>query len=436
MKLNYKFRLYPSGVQVSKLEETLMVCRGVYNTALTQRRWAWRQGRRSVSYYQQATELAEAKASCPELGQVHSQVLQDVLRRLDKSFYSFFRRVARGEKSGYPRYKGRNRYDSFNYPQSGFSFSENEKKLKLSKIGSIRIRRHRPFPDGAAIKTCTIKREGERWYAVFSLEIPHASKREERAKPPELASPVGVDAGLTHLVALSTGETVEAPGFFRRAEEKLVKEQRRLSRKKKGSNNRDKQRKKVARAHGKVANQRRDFLHKLSRRLVNEHDLIVLEDLRIKDMARNRRLSKSITDAGWGTLAYMLNYKAEEAGGLAIKVSPKGTSQACSGCGAQVPKDLSVRVHLCPGCGLTLDRDVNAAINILALGLKTLGLKPAGQGLPEPGFPHGEARNACGDSASSPPPTLVGVGGVSRIVETGSSVPKGEVVHTRNQENR
>jgi len=425
MKLNYKFRLYPSGVEVSRLEGTLEVCRGVYNTALTQRRWAWRQGRRSMSYRQQAAELTEAKASYPELGQVHSQVLQDVLRRLDKSFYNFFRRVASGEKPGYPRYKGRNRYNSFTYPQSGFSFTRNGKKLKLSKIGSVRIRRHRPFPDGAAVKNCTIKREGERWYAIFSLEIPHKTSKEDGEKAPvnfKPTSPVGVDAGLAHLVALSTGECVEAPKFFRKAEAKVIKEQRRLSRRKKGSNNRDKQRKRVARAHRKVADQRRDFLHKLSRWLVDEHGLIVLEDLRIKNMVRNRRLSKSITDAAWGTLANMLSYKAEEAGGLVLKVPPYDTSQACSGCGAQVPKDLSARVHSCPGCGIALDRDVNAAVNILALGLKKLGLKTAGQDLPEPGGPHGEARNACGDLASIPPPTLVGVGGVSRIVETGSSV--------------
>lgn len=217
MRLNYKFRLYPSGIQVSKLEETLEVCRGVYNTALTQRRWAWRQGKRSVSYRQQAAELAEAKASCPELGQVHSQVLQDVLRRLDKSFNNFFRRVARREKPGYPRYKGRNRYDSFTYPQSGFSFTRNEKKLELSKIGSIRIRKHRPFPDGALIKTCTIKREGDRWYAIFSLEIPDKTPKEDGEKAPidfKPASPVGVDAGLTHLVALSTGGDRGGPRVF------------------------------------------------------------------------------------------------------------------------------------------------------------------------------------------------------------------------------
>jgi len=351
--------------------------------------------------------------------------LQDVLRRLDKSFNSFFHRVARGERPGYPRYKGSTRYNSFTYPQSGFSFARNEKKLRLSKIGSVRIRRHRPFPDGALIKTCTVKREGDRWYAVFSLEIPDKTSKEDGEKAPvdfKPASPVGIDVGVVHLAALSTGECVEAPGFFRRAEAKVVKEQKRLSRRKMGSNKRNQQRKRVARAHRKVADQRRDFLHKLSRRLADEHDLIVLEDLRIKHMVRNRRLSKSITDAAWGTLANMLSYKAEEAGGLVLKVPPYDTSQSCSGCGAQVPKDLSARVHSCPECGLTLDRDVNAAVNILALGLKTLGLKPAGQGLPEPGFSHGEARNACGDSASIPPPTLVGVGGVSRIVETGSSV--------------
>lgn len=286
---------------------------------------------------------------------------QDVLRRLDKSFSAFFRRAKKGEKPGFPRYKGRSRYNSFTYPQFGFKFKE-EKKLFLSKIGTINIRKHRDIPSEATIKTCTIKREGDRWYVCFSLELPDVPHMQS------FTSPVGIDVGILSIAALSDGTIHEAPGHYRRQERRLAREQRSLCRKKRGSNNRRKQAKKAAEIHRKIANRRKDFLHKLSRSIVDKHDLIVVEDLKIKNMVKNRHLSKSIADASWGTLISMLSYKAEEAGGRVIKVDPGHTSQVCSGCGERVNKSLSVRIHSCPYCDLTIDRDVNAAINIMGSG--------------------------------------------------------------------
>ena len=361
MKRTYKYRLYPNREQVERLSNTLETCLQIYNCALTQRRWYCREKKKSLSYNQQAKEMAEASREDSEMAQVHSQVRQDVLRRLDKSFFAFFRRTLKGEKSGFSRYKSRNRYHSFTYPQAGFRL-KGEKKLFLSKIGTVRIRKHRDIPSGATIKTLTIKREGDRWYACFSLELPDVPQKQA------FSSPVGIDMGTLKLATLSDGTAHAAPGHYRKLERRLAREQRSLSRKMKGSNNRTKQVRKVAEVNRRIANKRKDSLHKLSRSIVNEHDLIMVEDLKITSMVKNRNLAKSIADASWGTLISMLSYKAEEAGGRVIKVDPRHTSQVCSGCGEMVEKSLSTRTHNCPYCNLIIDRDVNAAINIMGSG--------------------------------------------------------------------
>ena len=206
-------------------------------------------------------------------------------------------------------------------------------------------------------------RDVDHWYACFSVELPEV-------KPPTSSLPreekqIGVDAGLKNLLALSSGEIMENPRWFRKTEKRLAKGQRNLSRKEKASNNQEKQRIKVARLHRKVRNQRKDLHHKISRKLVKKYDLVVFENLTIRNMVRNPHFAKSIADAGWGQLIRFTQYKAEEAGIWVECVNPKGISQVCSGCGRAVSKTLGVRVHECPYCELTLDRDVNAAINIL-----------------------------------------------------------------------
>jgi len=210
MKRTYKYRLYPNKEQVESLCDTLEACRKIYNCGLTHRRWHYREKRKSLSYTRQAKEMAEASREDPELAQVHSQVRQDALRRLDKAFLSFFRRAREGEKPGFPRYKGGNRYHSFTYPQHGFKL-KGEKKLFLSKIGSIRIRKHRAIPEDARIKTCTKKKEGDRWYACFSIDLPDVPRKEF------YENPVGIDVGILNLASLSDGTTHETPRHVRDA---------------------------------------------------------------------------------------------------------------------------------------------------------------------------------------------------------------------------
>jgi putative transposase len=361
VKRTYHYRLYPTNEQQRIFTQWLTTCRILYNTSLAERRGAWTTEHRSVTYTEQANHLKATKTTNSCLRVVHSQVLQDVLRRLDKTFKAFFRRVRHGEKAGYPRFKGRNRYDSFTYPQSGFALDSTTKKLVLSKIGAVNITHHRPLPVEGVITTCTTKRDVDHWYACFTVELP-----EKHFLPPsDITTAVGVDVGLTHLLALNNGELIENPRWFRTSEKKLAKEQRRLSRKKKGSHNRDKQKVKVARVHRTIRNQRKDFHHKVSRQLVDTYELIVYEDLTITNMVKNHHLAKSISDAGWGQLMYFTQYKAEEAGTWVEYVNAYGTTQVCSRCGKLVPKTLAMRIHKCPYCGLVLHRDTNSATEIL-----------------------------------------------------------------------
>ena len=375
-KQAYTFRLYPTSVQVQALTWTVDRCRELYNAALQERRDAYRMVGKHITYYDQANQLPEIKELREEYQGIHSQVLQDVLRKVDKTFKAFFARCKRAATPGFPRYKGKGHFDSFTYPQGGYSLTA-DNHVCLSKIGSIKIKLHREIK--GTVKTCTIKREGEQWYVVFICEVePELLEASDDA--------VGIDLGLLHFATLSTGETIENPRYYRRAERKLERLQQALSHKKRGSTRRRKAVKQVAKAHRKVANQRRDFLHKQSRKLVNVYGLIVFEDLQPANMSKRPKpkqdekgvylpngaaakggLNKSITDAGWGMFQKCCTYKAANAGRQVLFVNPKYTSQICSGCGAVVEKDLAERWHSCE-CGSELDRDHNAAVNILRLG--------------------------------------------------------------------
>ena len=245
--------------------------------------------------------------------------------------------------------------------------------LCLSKIGDVRIIQHRPIE--GKVKTLTVTRSrAVKWYAVFSSEV--------EVKPIRNRLPaVGVDFGLNSLVALSDGTLIEAPRSYRMAEERLGRAQRCLSKKRRGSRNREKARLRVASVCERVANQRWDYACKTARSIVNRYERVYVEDLNVQGMMRNRRLSKSLGDAGRGMLRNALTYMAERSEGVTAFVSPRGTSQTCSGCGAYVRKDLSVRTHRCPECGLTIDRDVNAARNILrkGIGLERAEYTPVGE---------------------------------------------------------
>jgi len=313
----------------------------------------------SRTYEDQAAMLVAEKKDGNFKG-VFSQVLQDVLRRLDKSFKAFFRRVKNGEKPGYPRFKGKGWYKSFTYPQIGYKLEGS--KLTLSKIGSIRIFKHREIE--GKIKTCTIKKDNlGHWYAILVSE-----KEDVPLVEPKTA--IGADVGLNSLVALSTGETVEYPRYYIQAENKLAVAQRNLSRKKKGSRSRLKAKIKVAKLHQKIQNHRDEFLHQVSRKIVDSADLIVFENLNIQGLLKNHHLAKHIQDHAWGKLIQFTQSKAAKAGKMVELVESRYTSQKCSQCGMMVPKTLADRVHLCPNCGLELDRDINASINIRTLGLR------------------------------------------------------------------
>lgn len=360
MQRTYKFRLYPTKEEQKNIQFTLERCRLLYNRLLAERIAAYKQTGQSLTYFEQKATLPERKQYIPELKNVHSQVLQHVVERLDKAYQAFFRRVKNGEKAGFPRFKPESRYNSFTYPQSGFSIEG--KHLRLSKIGNVRIRLHRQ-PQGT-IKTCTIMVKNGKYYACFSCEV-------ESIPLPASEKQIGIDLGISTLAVTSDGERIESPQFLRKSEEKLKRKQRAVSKKKRGSNRRRKAVRELARLHEKVTNQRKDYAHKQSRKLIHEYGLIAFEDLNIQGMVKNHHLAKSIADSGWNGLVQFVTYKAESAGRQVVKVNPYRTSQRCSNCGEIVPKSLAVRIHQC-SCGYVADRDENAAINILKLAVQNV----------------------------------------------------------------
>jgi len=370
VKKTYKYRLYPTKSQKEILEKHLSLCRWLYNRFLEERRTLYEKNKTRVSCYDQIKEIPALKKEKPELKEVHSQTLQDVVRRLDKAFQNFFRRIkenknGKKQKPGYPRFKGYWRYDSFVYPQSGFELKDN--KLNLSKIGSLKIKFHRLIK--GTPKTLILKRTNtNKRYACFSVEI-----EKELPEKKEIKQILGIDVGLTSFLTTNTGEKVDNPRYLLKSEERLAQIQRWHSRKKLKSKNRKKSRQRVARLHEKITNQRLDFLHKLSNKLVKNFQLIAFEKLNIKGMVKNRYLAKSIVDASWNKFLQMLSYKAEEASVWAVGVSSKNTTQVCSGCNNLVKKSLATKLHKCSNCGLTIDRDTNAARNILQLALNTVG---------------------------------------------------------------
>lgn len=379
-KQAFKFRLYPNKQQEKALFWTLARCRELYNAGLSERRDSYKYTGRGITYYEQKRDLPEIKEFREEYKDIHSQVLQDVLNRLDKAYKAFFRRIENGENPGYPRFQGRNRYNSFTYTQGGYTF--HEKHVTFSKIGKIRCKFHREMV--GTIKTATIKYESGQWYVMFACELPEGTY----AKQPYTDDAIGIDLGLLHFATLSTGDTIEKPQHFRKGQADLRRKQRHLSRCKRGSHRREKARKAVAKAHRKIRNQRHDFLHKASRQLVNTYEVIVFEDLAPSNMSKRPKpkqdeetgqylpngtsaksgLNKSILDAGWSTFVMYCQAKAAWAGSVTIaKVDSYKTSQICSQCGKEGSrKDLSERTHSCIHCGVVLDRDHNAALNVLS----------------------------------------------------------------------
>jgi putative transposase len=361
----FKEKLRPTPTQERALDEALWRCRTLYNAALEQRITAWQRRRVSLSRYDQEAELKDIRAEFPEYAALHSHLLQDVLARVEKTYQAFFRRAQRGEKAGFPRFKGRNRFHSFTFKEYGNGATLDNGFLALSKIGRISVHWSRPL-EGTP-KTVTISREADGWYVSFScVDVP--------VQPlPMTGQETGIDLGLESFATLSDGTMIHNPRCYRKAEAYLRRCQRRVARRHKGSQRRAKAVKLLAKAHQHIARQRCDFHHQEAHKLVQQYDAIYYEDLRVANMVQNHYLAKSIFDAGWSAFLTILTFKAANAGKRVQAVNPAFTSQRCSGpaCGVIVAKGLSVRWHACPNCGTSLHRDHNAALNILRLGQAT-----------------------------------------------------------------
>jgi putative transposase len=369
-KKSYKFRLKMTKKQGALAQLVLDGCRFLYNTCLEQRMLAYEELGISLTKYEQLMMLPLLKEEHPALAKIHSQVLQDVIIRLDKAFEAFFRRCASGEKPGFPRFRGAARFDSFTYPQSGFCVVGNE--LKLSKIGTVRLNLHRSIE--GKVKTCTLRRDASgSWYACLSCEV-------EASPLPANEKAVGIDMGIENWAYFSDGTVIENPRFFQKEEKALAKVQRKLAILEKGTAQRKRQTKAIAKVHERIRNKRSDFCHKVSRAVVNSYQYICVEELDIQQMLEGSplgsRMSKSIADASWEQFCRFLSYKAVDAGRKVGFVKPAYTSQDCSKCGFREKKKLSSRSHQCANCGYTVHRDLNAAENILALGLDGLGVCP------------------------------------------------------------
>jgi len=365
---NYKYRLYPNKTQEAALLKMFWVQRTLYNAALEERIGAYKKCGVTVTKYDQSYQLKDIRAENEDVAFCPSTMSAATLDTLDKAYQAFFRRVKRGEKAGFPRFKGRDRFTSVGLVYNMGATITKEKKLRMMNVGELKIKWHRELPDDVGIKrkegikTIRIMRESTgKWFVVFAVETHFAEKK-------HMGEAVGVDVGISSFVTLSNGEKIESPKYFREMEKKLRVQQRSLSRKKRGGKRRKKAAIQVAKTHEKIKNQRDHFLHTSARQMVEKYSVIAVEKLSIKNMVKNNKLSKSIADAGWGRFFDMMDYKGKETGSEIKRVDPRNTSQLCFNCGS-LPTEkitLSVRQYRCEHCGFICDRDENAAKNILS----------------------------------------------------------------------
>jgi putative transposase len=357
MIVTYCYRLLPTKRQHRALETILESQRQIYNAALQERRDAYRLRGVSRTYIDQCKGLTELRQTDAEFRGLPVNLQRATLKRLEEAYRAFFRRVKNGDKPGFPRFRGKGWFNSFGFREfEGISFEAGRIRFK-GMSGSLRVHVHRPLPAEAIIKSCTFRREAKGWHVGFAVKVPTPPiRRGGRA--------VGVDLGISLFAALSDGGFIPSLRAARRAERRLRQVQRALARKKRGSRSRRGARAAVARCHAAIARRRADYLHQASARLVRDYDVIAVEALNVKGLARSA-LAKDVHDASWSKFISHLTYKAERAGARIIEVDPRSTSQDCSGCGVTVPKELGERNHECPHCGLTIDRDLNAARNIL-----------------------------------------------------------------------
>jgi len=359
----YELRLRPNAAQRASFEYILRDSAETYNAALQERKEAWRLQRKNVGLYEQCAELTQLRKD-PHFAKIAVDIQREPLRRLDRAFRAFFRRLRAGEKPGFPRFRASARYDSFLFHLPDIR----ENKIRVPNVGWFNFKASQPL--SGVTRTATVKRCGKRWIVRVVCDIGPAPEKRT------VSNAVGIDLGLKAFLTLSDGRSVDNPRWTRKHERRIAEASRSLSRKQRRSNNRIRAREVLRRAHQRAADARRNFTHHVSKWLIANFDLIAFEKLNIKGMVKGR-MAKSIQDAAWAQLLYQAGYKAEGAGVHFIAVNPRGTSIRCSGCGEPVPKTLSDRQHICGACGLSLDRDHNAALNILALGNSAAGLEPS-----------------------------------------------------------
>jgi putative transposase len=367
MRYNYRYRLKPTDELHERLTWTVDTCRQVYNHFLHRLNRV-----DGTSAYSEQSLLPDLKREWPDLKDVHSKVLQKVVQRLYDNLSTLKGRKENGRRVGELKWKAPQEYRSIKYSQTGFELNNTSGRpiLSLSKIGDIPMIYHREVPDDATIKEVVVKQEptGE-WFAVLGTET-------ENDAPPKPENPeqcVGIDVGILKYAHDSDRTAVESPDLSEERE-RLERSQRDLSRKQHGSNNYEKQRRRVAECHADLKRKRRDFLHKLSNYYARKYDLVAVEDLDAKGLMELPSNSRNRAGAAWGTFLRMLEYKCEREGTHFVAVDPAGTTKECSNCGVATDKPLWVREHSCPSCGFETDRDLNAAYNILSRGLDQIGV--------------------------------------------------------------
>ena len=372
------------------------MCRHLYNWSLAERIEAYKKEGKTLSAFDQNLKLSALKKEKPWFKGVHSQTLQNVHKRIEFAYKSFFRRVKEGKaKPGFPKFKKKGKWFSITYPQ--FKDKPVDNHIDIPKLGKVKVVYHRDIPDDAQVKTLTFRKHGDKWFLCFSLVLPH----QPESKPLSSSKVVGLDLGLVNFIYASDGSTVKVPKHYRKAQKKLKKAQRKLSKAKKRSKEFFKWLRIVRNLNFKVACRREAFHHKVVDKLLSQYDIICIEDLNIAGMAQRPKpkidpsddkkylpngasaksgLNKSIYDAGWGYFVQKLEYKALAQGKQIVKVAPHYTSQDCSKCAesgvqTRIEKSLSTRTHVCTECGYVAPRDLNAALNIKRLGMESLGLQ-------------------------------------------------------------
>jgi putative transposase len=329
----------------------------LYNSALEHRKRSWEENKKGIGYNEQQSALTQFRQRSPQVADFPSAIQRDPLRRVDRAFQAFFRRVKSGEKPGYPRFKAKTQYDSFSVDSCNFCLQG--KTVNVVKLGGFRFNTH--YKIKGKPKVLHVSRRGKHWIANLVCDIGPAPEQVA------ISSAVGIDLGLTTLATLSDGTEIANPRWTKQEEDKLAEANRDLARRTKGSKNRKKSKERLRRVHQRIAGKRSAYVTAVAKQLFKRYDFIAHEKLNIRGMVQSN-LAKSINDAAWGSLLWRLKCEAENAGKWLIPVNPRNTTKMCSGCGKLVSKTLAQRTHSCPSCGLVLGRDHNAALNILRLG--------------------------------------------------------------------